>query len=227
MDNVYWFSIITGFFLLLVINHFIQRKRLKAKTSDTECEDKDCVRCKKYSEIKTKAVLLYNEHTRKMFPEDILRLQRIKSSIEHLHHIQEDKRQHPNVFFMDSLLSQPWLEKTTTEIDQDCATMEENVNKIHSELMIALDNNEDHWLVNNTPTGCWQVFHLINQGNIIERNVSLVPHTFNVVSRLQSIMQGTVFANVAFSVIYPGTRISDHFGPTNIRLRCHLGNTCF
>jgi hypothetical protein len=51
---------------------------------------------------------------------------------------------------MDGLLSHPWLEKTTTEIDQDCATMEENVNKIHSELMIALDNYEDHWLVNNT-----------------------------------------------------------------------------
>jgi hypothetical protein len=58
---------------------------------------------------------------------------KIKSSIEHLHHIEEDKRQHPNVFFMDGLLSHPWLEKTTTEIDQDCATMEENVNKIHSE----------------------------------------------------------------------------------------------
>jgi hypothetical protein len=52
----------------------------------------------------TKTVLLYNEHTRKMFSEDILRLQRIKSSIEHLHHIEEDKRQHPNVFFMELAL---------------------------------------------------------------------------------------------------------------------------
>ncbi|XP_037085102.1 aspartate beta-hydroxylase domain-containing protein 2-like [Pollicipes pollicipes] len=36
-------------------------------------------------------------------------------------------------------------------------------------------------------------------------------------------MRRTVFSNVCFSLLEPGTRIEPHRGPTNARVRCHLG----
>ena len=36
-------------------------------------------------------------------------------------------------------------------------------------------------------------------------------------------MKGNLFGNVAFSVVESGTTIAPHHGPSNIRIRCHLG----
>ena len=41
--------------------------------------------------------------------------------------------------------------------------------------------------------------------------------------RLRSSMTHCVFGNAFISVMAPGTRIEPHFGPCNVRLRCHLG----
>jgi aspartyl/asparaginyl beta-hydroxylase (cupin superfamily) len=69
--------------------------------------------------------------------------------------------------------------------------------------------------------GTWNVFFLYEQGRKNERNCRRVPVTTKLAESegvLRSI-QGLVY----FSVMAPGTRISPHRGPTNIRIRCHLG----
>ena len=38
------------------------------------------------------------------------------------------------------------------------------------------------WLVNDTPAGCWAVFHLFNQGEKVVKNCNKVPETLVSIS---------------------------------------------
>ena len=78
------------------------------------------------------------------------------------------------------------------------------------------------WKNNNTPDGCWSVFHLYNQGKQVENNVKACPKTNEIINKLNSISYSK-FGNVCFSIIKPNTIIPEHCGPTNARIRCHLG----
>ncbi|KAK7459437.1 hypothetical protein BaRGS_00039005 [Batillaria attramentaria] len=49
------------------------------------------------------------------------------------------------------------------------------------------------------------------------------PVTWKAIQSLPCAMTGNLFSNVAFSVVMPGTTVLPHYGPTNIRLRAHLG----
>jgi len=71
-------------------------------------------------------------------------------------------------------------------------------------------------------TSCWEVFHLLNQGRWIDANIKLCPQTYTIVQSFPGIMDGCMFGNVFFSVIYPGTKIESHCGPCNIRHRMHF-----
>ncbi|XP_033749026.1 aspartate beta-hydroxylase domain-containing protein 2-like [Pecten maximus] len=105
----------------------------------------------------------------------------------------------------------------------DVGKLEDNFRTICQEFHNVNSNSRALWKVNKTPNGQWKVLHLVNQGKVERNMVDLCPNTFNIVSSLPSLMEENVFANVAFSVIEPGTVITEHYGPTNIRLRCHLG----
>lgn len=109
-------------------------------------------------------------------------------------------------------------------IADDITVLEENKETILSDFLnINKPQHQERWLRNDTPEGQWRVFHLINQGKVMEENIKLCDKTFELVSKLQGVMKRNVFGNVVFSAINPGTTISTHYGPTNIRIRCHLG----
>jgi hypothetical protein len=78
------------------------------------------------------------------------------------------------------------------------------------------------WKVNDTPAGKWSICHLVDQG-VQTKAVAECPVTWRAVSHLPCAMKDNLFGNVAFSIVEPGTKISAHCGPTNIRIRCHLG----
>ncbi|XP_063396687.1 aspartate beta-hydroxylase domain-containing protein 2-like isoform X1 [Mytilus trossulus] len=210
---------IVGLVLAFAVYMYLFIFNVRPNRKITECDDKDCVRCKKYTEIKEKAVVLYRNYIDDC-DSDLLRIQ---SSVNDINQTRHNRKQCPNVFFMKSLKSQPWLSETNSDIEQDVNTLETNMSMIQSDFVRIIDSSEDHWLINNTPNGFWEVFHLVNQGTVVEKNTQLVPKTYDLIKNLKSAMLNTVFGNVAFSVVYPGTTISDHYGPTNIRLRCHLG----
>lgn len=81
------------------------------------------------------------------------------------------------------------------------------------------------WKVNDTPSGRWMICHLLDQGRATDA-VSCCPVTWKTITSLPSAVTGNLFGNAAFSVMEPGTTVSPHFGPTNIRIRCHLGLLC-
>jgi len=67
----------------------------------------------------------------------------------------------------------------------------------------------------------WQVLYLMNQGQWIHENIHHCPQTYKIIKNVQGLLDGCIFGNVFFSVLYPNTVIEAHCGPTNIRHRLH------
>lgn len=130
--------------------------------------------------------------------------------------------QQPNILFVHELTALPiW---TDEDFFSDVTILESKVDDILQEFNHAYLNLwPSGWLINNTPTGEWAVFHLINQGVPVKKSCDECPLTYDVINQLVGCMKSNVFANVSFSVVQPGTHISPHYGPTNVRIRCHLG----
>jgi aspartyl/asparaginyl beta-hydroxylase (cupin superfamily) len=63
----------------------------------------------------------------------------------------------------------------------------------------------------------------MNQGGWVVENCERCPHAADVLRRLSNLVTNCLMGNAFFSVLPPGTVIAPHRGPTNARLRCHLG----
>jgi hypothetical protein len=70
-------------------------------------------------------------------------------------------------------------------------------------------------------SGQWSVLFLYERGRKNEHNCSLCPETVAVIEANRTVR--TLGGLAYFSRLEPGTRIAPHTGPTNMRLRCHLG----
>jgi hypothetical protein len=137
----------------------------------------------------------------------------------------DNKGSNPLVFDLKDLNCEefyyPYL---CDKFGDDVKVLEMEKETVISDFLTAKETKYQHlWLKNDTPNGQWQVFHLINQGRVVENNVAVCERTFALISSFKSVMNRNVFGNAMFSVVNPGTTISTHYGPTNIRIRCHLG----
>ena len=70
--------------------------------------------------------------------------------------------------------------------------------------------------------GEWVWYNFIEKGKVIDNFQKYCPKTTNVLMQIDSLMTGTPFSYTFFSTMKPGTMINAHYGPANIRLRCHL-----
>ena len=198
------------------------------------CASPECIRCQRYDVIRIAA-----PHR--------LRVIADQSNWEGLERIQKafqveppellSQFQQPNVFYMPDIAAVPWWPSVQfTEVNK---ILQNNFGTILSEFLNVFealktwdpsafdDNNLDPvqmgWLINDTPSGCWCVFHLYNQGVKIEPSCAICPRTAELLETLPGFMHSCVFGNASFSVVYPQTVIAEHFGPCNVRIRCHLG----
>lgn len=70
-------------------------------------------------------------------------------------------------------------------------------------------------------TGDWKQFELFARGAKSE-NCNLAPITCNLIERFTPAAT-CKRGQVKFSVLHPNTHVFSHCGPTNCRVRCHLG----
>jgi aspartate beta-hydroxylase len=70
-------------------------------------------------------------------------------------------------------------------------------------------------------TAQWSVLFLYQRGRKNADNCSRLPETFAVIEANRTVRDLVGFAY--FSILAPGTHVAPHAGPTNMRLRCHLG----
>ena len=70
-------------------------------------------------------------------------------------------------------------------------------------------------------TGAWDVFMLYERGRRVDENCLQCPSIASIIDRHDCVK--TLAGLIYISRLKAGTRIAAHRGPTNIRLRCHLG----
>ncbi|KAL6061155.1 Aspartate beta-hydroxylase domain-containing protein 2 [Balamuthia mandrillaris] len=71
--------------------------------------------------------------------------------------------------------------------------------------------------------GEWSAFNLWKEGVKQEKTCALAPITTKLLEEMPEFMQQCALGYAYFSVVKSGTRITPHFGPANVKLRCHLG----
>ncbi|XP_036773619.2 aspartate beta-hydroxylase domain-containing protein 1 isoform X1 [Manis pentadactyla] len=70
--------------------------------------------------------------------------------------------------------------------------------------------------------GCYQLL-LYQAGQRQPSNCRRCPGTYRALRALRSFMSANTFGNAGFSVLLPGAQLEGCCGPTNARVRCHLG----
>ncbi len=70
-------------------------------------------------------------------------------------------------------------------------------------------------------SGRWSVLFLYERGRKNEHNCSLCPQTVAAIEANRTVL--SLGGLAYFSMLEPDTHIAPHTGPTNLRLRCHLG----
>uniref|UniRef100_A0A182YJ93 Aspartyl/asparaginy/proline hydroxylase domain-containing protein n=1 Tax=Anopheles stephensi TaxID=30069 RepID=A0A182YJ93_ANOST len=71
--------------------------------------------------------------------------------------------------------------------------------------------------------GDWKQLELFSRGARIERNCARAPLTCRLVEQYFPAARTCKRGQVKFSVMHPGTHVWPHCGPTNCRIRAHLG----
>lgn len=73
-----------------------------------------------------------------------------------------------------------------------------------------------------TENGQWNVAYLYNMAQVVKANADRCPKTLAALAKFPG---AGVAGQVYFSIMTPGTHVRPHCGPTNVRIRCHLGLT--
>lgn len=137
--------------------------------------------------------------------------------------------QRPEVFFLPDLPSAPFFSREVQRHDVELleqsfpALLAEFESIYHQPPARSGSSLPPGWKANNTPRGQWWTYYLVNQGTPLVLNVRRCPPAWRVLGQLRTFIANNVFGNACFSVLTPGALITEHYGPTNVRLRCHLG----
>ncbi|RUS78697.1 hypothetical protein EGW08_013552, partial [Elysia chlorotica] len=216
----------------------------------TLCESKDCVRCAKNKEVLRSALTRLSYHasdsrvSNLSTSSDLVSLTNndiamvtadIRASLKKL----RDQ--------VDRTRSEEWNAKEGTDVSLPivfkCSgireqkvwslddfpgmnLLEKNFTQIFLEFVhlykSPLSETTQFWKTNQTNRGVWQVVMLVDQGRKTKAS-ELCPITMSLIEQIPYFMGGNMFGNASFSVVHPDTEITAHYGPTNCRVRCHLG----
>ena len=221
-------------------------------SGSTLCESKDCIRCSKNKEILLNALTRLSFHasdykfSKISTSRDLSSLKHdeistvtfdIKASLKKLKdqnnrtssdefsakHRNTDVS-HPLVFKCSGLREQKiWCLDDFPGIN----LLEKNFTQIYLEFIhlykSPLSETTQFWKTNHTSKGVWEVVMLVDQGRKTKA-AELCPLTMSLIEQIPYFMRGNMFGNASFSVVHPGTEIAAHYGSTNCRVRCHLGN---
>jgi len=140
-------------------------------------------------------------------------------------HLTEDKKwinplQRPPRIFYPGLTSHPWWDPSVVRATK---VLEENFDIIYGEYNNLLKLGKLRHHPDKLAEGSdWKIFTLWSFGRKISNNTKLCPETTKIIESLPE-SYTHVYGLIYFSMLYPGTHIKSHCGPTNIRLRIHMG----
>ena len=124
-----------------------------------------------------------------------------------------------------NLRSQPLWSTEETGYAASIRKIEEKWKIIRKEGLAVLDSKTGDFLLEDEglrEKGDWHQFTLYSRGRKDEKNCKKTPQTCAIIDDFKE-ASGCTRGQVKFSVMHPGVHVWPHVGPTNCRLRMHLG----
>lgn len=129
-----------------------------------------------------------------------------------------------SLYNVNHLKARPFWTLAETGYKHEFRTLEENWEKIRDEGLSAL--NDKGYFTNESEnlrdTGVWKQFELFARGKRNNENCKRAPFTCKLIETFPA-ARFCKRGQVKFSVMHPNTHVWPHCGPTNCRLRAHLG----
>ncbi|XP_054620889.1 aspartyl/asparaginyl beta-hydroxylase isoform X1 [Dunckerocampus dactyliophorus] len=130
-----------------------------------------------------------------------------------------------SLYNVDGLKAQPWWTPSETGYTDLVKSLERNWKTIRDEALAMMDRNTGMFVPeeeNLREKGEWGQYTLWQQGRKAGDSCQAVPKTCSLLERFPE-ATGCKRGQIKFSVMQPGTHVWPHTGPTNCRLRMHLG----
>jgi aspartate beta-hydroxylase len=130
-----------------------------------------------------------------------------------------------SLYNVNGLTGKPWWEPLTTRYAPDFKILEKNWVTIRDEALSLIDEKYSGFLPETEglqEKGDWKQLELFARGRKIEKNCQKAPKTCALISQIPDAAT-CKRGQVKFSIMHPGTHVWAHTGPTNCRLRSHLG----
>ncbi|XP_078009519.1 aspartyl/asparaginyl beta-hydroxylase isoform X2 [Phascolarctos cinereus] len=130
-----------------------------------------------------------------------------------------------SLYNVNGLKAQPWWTAKETGYTELVKTLERNWKLIRDEGLVVLDKTKGLFLPedeNLREKGDWSQFTLWQQGRKNENACRGAPKTCALLEKFPE-TTGCRRGQIKYSVMHPGTHVWPHTGPTNCRLRMHLG----
>ncbi|XP_044151026.1 aspartyl/asparaginyl beta-hydroxylase isoform X2 [Bufo gargarizans] len=130
-----------------------------------------------------------------------------------------------SLYNVDGLKAQPWWTAKETGYSDLVKALEANWKVIRDEGLAVMDESKGLFLPedeNLREKGDWSQYTLWQQGRKNEKSCKAAPKTCALLERFPE-STGCRRGQIKYSVMHPGTHVWPHTGPTNCRLRMHLG----
>ncbi|XP_051785127.1 aspartyl/asparaginyl beta-hydroxylase isoform X2 [Erpetoichthys calabaricus] len=130
-----------------------------------------------------------------------------------------------SLYNVNGLKAQPWWTAKDTGYTDLVKALERNWRMIRDEALAVMDSESGMFLPedeNLREKGEWGQFTLWQQGKQSANSCQRVPKTCTLMERFPE-ATGCKRGQIKYSVMHPGTHVWPHTGPTNCRLRMHLG----
>ncbi|XP_053063991.1 aspartyl/asparaginyl beta-hydroxylase isoform X7 [Acinonyx jubatus] len=130
-----------------------------------------------------------------------------------------------SLYNVHGLKAQPWWTPKETGYTELVKSLERNWKLIRDEGLAVMDKAKGLFLPedeNLREKGDWSQFTLWQQGRKNENACKGAPKTCSLLDKFPE-TTGCRRGQIKYSVMHPGTHVWPHTGPTNCRLRMHLG----
>uniref|UniRef100_H0V9W6 Aspartate beta-hydroxylase n=1 Tax=Cavia porcellus TaxID=10141 RepID=H0V9W6_CAVPO len=130
-----------------------------------------------------------------------------------------------SLYNVNGLKAQPWWTPSETGYTELVKLLERNWKLIRDEGLAVMDKAKGLFLPedeNLREKGDWSQFTLWQQGRKNENACKGAPKTCTLLEKFPE-TTGCRRGQIKYSVMHPGTHVWPHTGPTNCRLRMHLG----
>ncbi|XP_069846888.1 aspartyl/asparaginyl beta-hydroxylase isoform X3 [Dipodomys merriami] len=130
-----------------------------------------------------------------------------------------------SLYNVNGLKAQPWWTPKETGYTELVKSLERNWKLIRDEGLAVMDTTKSLFLPedeNLREKGDWSQFTLWQQGRKNENACKGAPKTCSLLEKFPE-TTGCRRGQIKYSIMHPGTHVWPHTGPTNCRLRMHLG----